>query len=148
MNRFIWRTQYDDDADAMYRGLTSVTPAGPSLTQQHFALDADINEITRRFGVKDGALPPAAIDPSYFGDFSSVPDFRQALETTREAAERFNALPAALRNRFNNDPVLLWEFVQDPGNDSESFKLGLLMDPGAPPKEPPPPTPDDVPATP
>lgn len=139
MQRFIWRQQYESVTDNQAAAATIVINEEPSLTQQHFGKDADINEIVKRFGVKDGAIQPYALDPNYYGDFSSVPDFRQALETTRDAAERFNALPAALRQRFNNDPVLLWEFVQDPANDPESYKLGLLQDPAAPPKAEPPP---------
>lgn len=128
MNRFDWRDQYDDDRDAYERALTDSIPEGPSLTQQHFAKDADINEIVRRYGISDGAIPPAAADPRYYGDFSDVPDFRQALDATRTAAERFAALPHAIRERFGNDPVRLWQFVTNEANNEEAIKLGLLKD--------------------
>lgn len=124
--RFTWRHQYDDAADAVQRANTDIGDLGPSMTQQHFAKDADLNEIVRRFGIAEGAIPPVPIDPQYYGDFTDVPDFRQALDNTREAIQRFDALPATLRNRFNNDPVALWDFVTNPANTDEAITLGLL----------------------
>lgn len=97
-----------------------------SLTEQHHKDDVDLNVMVKRMGVTDGAIPPAAIDPRHFGDFTEAADFRTALDRTREAQQRFSELPADLRARFNNDPVRLFEFVSDPNNDAESVKLGLL----------------------
>lgn len=134
--RFQWRHQYDELADAIERDATDIVDITPSMTQQHHAKDADINEIVRRFGVTDGAIPPLAVNPDYFGDFTDVPDFRESLDRTRLAIERFNALPADIRRRFNNNPLDLWDFVQNAANDEESMKLGLLFNPAAPPAPP------------
>lgn len=143
-SKFTWRHQYDEEADAFYGQASQIVNDDPSLTQQHFAKEADINEIMRRFGVTDGSIPPAAIDPKFFGDFTDVPDFRQALDNTREAAERFNALPAELRARFHNDPVELWQFVTDPRNADQSVELGLLKREAKPaPAIPPAPAPPE-----
>lgn len=132
MPRFTPRHQYDELSE-FEAGEAAITDNfEPSLTSQHFAKDADLNEIVRRFGINDGSIPPAALDPSFYGDFSSVPDFREALEQTRLANERFAALPAEIRNRFQNDPVLLWDFVTDPQNFEEAIKLGLLKREPAP----------------
>lgn len=108
----------------------------PSMTQQHHTDDCDINVMMARFGVTDGAIPPAAPDPRYFGDFSSLPDFRQAMDAIHDAKERFADLPVKLRNRFANDPTQLWAFVNDPENIEESIRLGLLERAPTPPKEP------------
>lgn len=126
MTRFKWRHQYDDAADEAERCNTRIHCCDESKTQQHFTVDADINELVRRFGITDGAIPPAAQDPSHYGDFSDAPTFRQALDQTKDAQDRFNALPANLRNRFGNDPVELWRFVNNPDNAEESVTLGLL----------------------
>lgn len=125
-NRFIWRRQYDDTADLAARRASDIVNNEPSLTQQHHAESADLNVIVARFGLKDVAIPPAAADPNYYGDFTDVPDFRQALDNTRDAVERFNRLPAPIRNRFENDPVKLYAFVTDETNVEEAIKLGLL----------------------
>lgn len=140
-SRFNWRQQYQDNARETAEGAAAAIPNNePSLTQQHFAKDADLNEIIKRFGITDGAIPPAVADARFFGDFSDVPDFRTALDQTREALEHFNALPANIRNRFNNDPVRLFAFVSDPANGEEAVKIGLLTK-DQPPKPPTPPAP-------
>lgn len=126
MSRFEWRHQYDEDRDEYERLGTDIVCEDESLTQQQFKADADINVLVRRFGITDGAIPPAVVDPAYFGDFSDEVDFRTALDRTRDAIERFEALPAELRNRFGNDPVALYSFVSDEKNAEEAVSLGLL----------------------
>lgn len=131
--RFEWRHQYDELTDEVESEASEIVNNEPPLTQQHFAKDADLNVIVKRFGVHDGAIPPIVMDPTFYGDFTDVPDFRQSIENIRNASERFNALPADLRARFANDPVELWAFVNDPANEEESIKLGLLSrDPQTP----------------
>lgn len=125
-SRFTWRHQYDDAADAVERANTDIGDLGPSLTQQHFAKDADINEIVHRFGIGDGSIPPAPNDPRFYADFTNVVDLRSALDRTIEAVVAFDLLPARLRSRFNNNAAELYEFVTDPANESEAVRLGLL----------------------
>lgn len=141
MTRFTWREQYDDEADARERAATDIDfTDSPSKTQQHFTAEADLNVIMKRFGITDGAIPPAAIDPKYFGDFSDVVDMQVALNRTRIANDNFNALPADLRRQFNNDPVQLFAWVSNPKNTEEAVKLGLLSKEAtaiAAPQEPP-----------
>lgn len=134
--RFILRKQYDDAADLAIREKTRTVNLEPALTQQHHAESADLNVLVERFGLKDVSLPPAAADPSFYGNFTDVPDFRQALDTTREAVDRFNALPANIRSRFDNDPIKLYAFVTDAANAEESVKLGLLTRENLPVPEP------------
>lgn len=137
---FIWRNQYDWSRDKLVRAATNIRcEEGSSMTMQSFKDDADINLIMARFGVTDGAIPPAAIDPKYFGDFTEAVDFRTALDNTREAAERFNQLPANIRAKFENDPYQLWTWVNDQANAEEAVTLGLLA------KTPEPPAPKETP---
>lgn len=96
----------------------------PSLTQQQFKDEVDINNIIERF-VKTGELPGDYQTPSY-GDYTETPDFHTALSAVREAAENFMLLPAHLRARFNNDPQQLLEFVSEPSNEAEAVRLGLV----------------------
>lgn len=124
--RFALRNQYDDARDRYEREQTDTYNDEPSLTNQQFTEEANLNVIVARFGVKDGAIPPAVLNPAYFGDFCDAPDFRQALDNVREAQLRFDALPASVRSRFHNNPVELWEFVHDDTNEPEAIKLGLL----------------------
>lgn len=145
MTRFQYRHQYDDDADAIARASTDIKCEDESKTMQHFAQDADLNEIVRRYGITDGAIPAPADDPRFYGDFSAYEglDLGEALRVTNDAQQRFNALPADVRKRFANDPAELWRFVNDPSNDVEAVRLGLLkrQETEAPPPKPPtPPT--------
>lgn len=124
--RFTYRHQYDEAADAIERANTDIGDLGPSLTQQHFTADADLNEIVRRYGVTDGAIPPAPQDPSAYGDFTDVPTFRQAMDNVAEAKNRFMSLPAALRAKFNNNAGIMFDWVSNPDNTEEAIKLGFL----------------------
>ena len=106
---------------------------GPSLTQQQFKDDADLNVMLERFKVTGNMPVPAAL-PQY-GDFSGVSDFRTALDTVRKAEGQFMALDAKLRARFGHDPQALLEFISDDKNREEAVKLGLV-NPAAPVPEP------------
>lgn len=122
-----WRTQYDLEDEIAHGDFTATEFNDPSLTQQQFKQDADLNVIVKRFGITKAHIPaPGATDPRYYGDFSDAFDLSEALHRTRTAQEHFESLPAELRNRFANDPVRLLDFVMDPENKDEAVKLGLL----------------------
>lgn len=125
-SRFPAQQQYDDEVRETVRADTIIFFDDASLTHQSFAKDADLNTIVKRYGITDGAFPPAALDPRYFGDFTDAVDFREHLDRVRNATDRFNALPANIRAQFNNDPVELHDFVMNPANVNESVKMGLL----------------------
>lgn len=42
---------------------------------------------------------------------------------------QFDLLPAAVRDKFQNDPAQLFDFVMDAGNRDEAIKLGLIAKP-------------------
>ena len=48
------------------------------------------------------------------------------------ADDAFMALPANIRERFNNDPAELVDFVSDDRNRSEAIDLGLVPPPAKP----------------
>ncbi|WNK13935.1 MAG: internal scaffolding protein [Microvirus sp.] len=125
--RFNWRHQYDVERDELEGNACLLYNEEPSLTQQQFAEDTDINVLARRFGLdKTNVMPPAPIDPRAYGDMTDAPDLREALDMVNTAKNRFMALPPKLRARFHNEPSELWEFVTDPENADESVRLGLL----------------------
>lgn len=96
----------------------------PSLAQQQFKDDVDINVLLERFKVT-GVMPENVVLPTY-GDFSQVVDYRSAQDALRRARDGFMDLPAAVRARFHNDPQELLEFVSDEKNREEAQKLGLM----------------------
>lgn len=102
----------------------------PSMTQQQFAEEADINEIVRRFGLT-GELPENYKSP-VSGDFTGISDFKSAMDAVLNAQAEFDQLPGELRERFRHDPQELIDFVGNADNREEAIKLGLV--PKAPEK--------------
>lgn len=97
----------------------------PSLAQQHFKDETDINVLLERFKVT-GQMPQGVRLPTY-GDFTGVTDFRSAQEAVLNARNAFMDLSASLRARFENDPQKLMDFLADPANSEEAVKLGLKV---------------------
>lgn len=108
----------------------------PSLTDQSFAAEVDINTIVDRFGIS-GTLP-LVVRPPQYGDYTGVFNFQTAMNAVRSAQENFMELPAKLRARFHNDPQELLQFVADAENYDEAVKLGIV------PKKPETPAPAPV----
>lgn len=105
----------------------------PSMTQQQFKDEADINYIIKMYdstGVYPGATGAAPREPMY-GDFTDLPDnAQQAYNQIIDAKNNFNQLPLEIRKRFNYDPSLFLDFVQDPANMKELVTLGLATSRG------------------
>lgn len=107
----------------------------PSLTQQQFADEADINYLYSKyqdtgFFYDPFTTPSSGVEPKY-GDFSGfdASDFMAAQNMLVDATSRFEALPLSIRKRFNYDPGALLEFVQDEKNRDEAIRLGLISAP-------------------
>lgn len=99
------------------------------LTQQSAKDECDINLIIER--AKRGADIAHVTDrtPQY-GDFTEIPtDLRECLIAVKKADEAFMSLDAQVRRRFDNDPVLLLDFLHDPKNREEAISLGLVAPP-------------------
>lgn len=96
-----------------------------SLAQQHFKDECDVNNILKKYESTGLVTHVANGTPSY-GDFSSVPDYQHAQNLLIEAQDRFDALPASLRKRFDNDPLVMLSFIEDPNNREEAEQLGLV----------------------
>lgn len=126
------RTPYNYDVDKASDDSGLVCPE-PTLTQQHSKDECDINFIVQRFGVT-GELPvdPHARKPTY-GDFTGVSDYRGALDAVMAADEAFMALPAKIREQFDNDPALFVDFCSsnDPADRSLAMELGLIPPPAS-----------------
>ncbi|AXL14533.1 internal scaffolding protein [Microviridae sp.] len=95
-----------------------------TLAQQQFKEECDINNIMDKFGMT-GLIPQAPLTPNY-GDFSGVYDYHSALNAIIASEEQFDALPANLRSRFDNDPANLIDFMNNEANRDEAIQLGLL----------------------
>lgn len=119
---------YDTDVASKTTGLITTLP---SLAQQQYKEETDINNIARQFGLT-GRLPSPVYLPT-FGDFTEVSDFQSALHAIQRAEASFLAMPAAVRERFNNDSQRFLEFTSDSRNAEELRALGLFRDAPSPP---------------
>lgn len=97
-----------------------------SLTNQADMDSADINKIMSRYEKTGQIIDTSGVErkPMY-GDFTEVKDFHTTLSAVRRAETAFAQLPANVRNRFDNDPQQLIDFLDKPENDDEAVKLGL-----------------------
>ncbi len=124
MKKVFVRAPYNYDGDAV-SDETGFKCDEPSMAQQQFKEESDINEIVRKFGVT-GELPSNIRAPQY-GDFTGIFDYHSAMNAVVAARDSFNAMPAEVRARFDNDPAAFVEFCSDEANRDEAKKLGLLM---------------------
>lgn len=90
------------------------------------AAACDINRIMDRYS-KTGQLPDLIRSDARYGDFTSVPDFHEAMDIVIRAEEQFAALDARVRDRFENDPAKMLAFCSDPKNSEAMIELGLAL---------------------
>ena len=122
-NAVFLRTPYNYDKDAASNE-SGLHCEDASLAQQHFKDECDINTILQKFNIT-GLLPEQTLSPRY-GDFTGIGDYHTALNRVIAAQDEFDALPAQIRARFNNDPAQLIEFLENSDNRPEAEKLGLV----------------------
>jgi len=118
------RTPYNYDTNKV-SDETGLRCDDPSLTQQQFKDEADINTIVDRF-LRSGVMPTPVSMPQYV-DYEGVFDFQTAMNVVRAADENFMRLDAKVRSRFNNSPQEFLEFFSNPDNSDEAVRLGLAL---------------------
>lgn len=96
----------------------------PSRTQQQFANSCDINNIMKQYNNNMSQIQEPV--RGFYGDFSSAPDFFTARNSICQAQESFDKLPSHVRERFDNDPGKLLQFLDNKNNQDEAIKLGLV----------------------
>lgn len=118
MTKSKFNTGYGD------RKRVQAEPEGESLTQQHFAKDADVRNIIKQYD-KTGLIANVARGVARYGDYSEVNEYREALDMVNAANNNFMQLPAEIREMFGNDAGTFFEFATDPANEEKMIKLGL-----------------------
>jgi len=122
-NSVFLRTPYNYDRDAATNE-SGLACEEPSLAQQHYKDECDINNILRQFNIT-GLLPESPLSPRY-GDFTGIGDYHTAMNRVIAVQDEFEALPAQIRARFDNDPAQLIEFLENSDNRPEAEELGLV----------------------
>lgn len=110
-------------------------PAGDSLTDESFAEECDVNNIIKRY-VQTGLMPHTKAF-GFFEDISNLPeDLMAAQQTLAEAERNFMLLPSGIRSKFDNNPIALIQWLENPANAAEAAELfgkkAAPPEPGAP----------------
>lgn len=96
----------------------------PGLTEQIHRDDCNINSVVSRYR-KTGILINAR---EKLGEYKTAPNFtfHEAMNFVSKTNEMFEMIPADIRNRFQNDPQAFSEFAENPENQDELIKMGLI----------------------
>jgi len=97
----------------------------PSMTQQQFEKECDINNIIARYQ-KTGELTHLNQNRGAFADLSEITTYQDMVNQVMKADETFAALPAQIRKRFENNPQKLIDFLNDEKSYDEALALGLV----------------------
>lgn len=107
-----------------------------SLTQAEFLDQCDINHQVALYTRSQQPLPPWPQDFDYDQVQDLTATYVDAISAINAVEEAFEDLPAAVRTRFDNDPLKMAAFLSDDNNASEAFALGLVNRPPEPPIPP------------
>lgn len=101
----------------------------PSRTRQEFSKICDINRIVDKYH-RTGVLTHVR-GPGMYGDVSQFQDmdYRECIEFVEKANKDFEGLDVNLRNKFDNDPQKLINFLDNPENREEAIKMGIFKKP-------------------
>lgn len=93
-------------------------------TEQGHKKECDINEILKKYD-KTGLITHVNRIEAKFGDFTTG-QYKTMMDQITDAKEMFQKLPSGIRNRFQNNPGKLLDFMDKPENREEAIKLGLI----------------------
>ena len=110
-----------------------IETVGESLTQQHFAQEADIKTIIKKHD-RTGIISHVARGVAHYGDYSEINEYREALDIVSNADATFMELPSQIRQMFENDPGAFFEFATNPKNREKMVEMGLAAAPPSPPR--------------
>lgn len=114
----------DDDREAAARFCEIDFTKTKSLTVQSPTEEVDINKIMAR--ISKGQTVLTSQGTPFYGDVSDFDGLQDALIKVQDAEDLFMQYPADLREKFDNDPSLLVDFLADEANRSEAEALGLI----------------------
>ena len=110
------------------RTRTVFETTGESLTQQSHASAADVRNIIKQYD-RTGLIANVNKGIAQYGDYSEINEYAEALNMVSEANESFATLPSHIREQFNNNAGLFFEFATNPKNKEEMIQMGLAKAP-------------------
>ena len=118
MTKAKFKTAYGD------RTRNGFETTGESLTQQSHAQAADVRNIIKQYD-RTGLIANVNKGIAQYGDYSEINEYAEALNMVREANESFAEIPSHIREQFNNNAGLFFEFATDPKNSEKMMEMGL-----------------------
>ena len=142
MTKMKFKTGYSD------RTRKGFETTGESLTQQSHAAAADVRNIISQYD-RTGLIANVNKGIAQYGDYSEINEYAEALNMVREAERNFQEVPSHIREQFNNNAGLFFEFATNPKNKKEMIELGLAEAPEikvevTPKSDPAPPAPHEA----
>ncbi|AXL14980.1 internal scaffolding protein [Microviridae sp.] len=101
---------------------------GESLTQQSHAAAADVRNIIKQYD-RTGLIANVNKGIAQYGDYSEINEYAEALNMVRDAEQSFQEVPSHIREQFNNNAGLFFEFATDPKNSEKMIEMGLAKAP-------------------
>ncbi len=102
-----------------------MVPEGETRTKGSMQAECDINVLMAQYE-KTGLM---AHIQEYRGRYEDLPDsmdYQSALDSILDADRAFDTLPASIRARFQNEPGVFLEFVENPKHRDEMIEMGLI----------------------
>lgn len=106
-------------------------PLSTSKTHQSFLKETNINTIMRNYS-KTGILGSLNKPTPIYGDFSDI-DFQTEQLKVVKTQTAFDQLPQKLKEKFQNSPQKLINYLKDPKNKEEAIKLNIIAKPNQEP---------------
>lgn len=95
------------------------------ITKQSHKAECDINNILKQYQ-RTGIITHVQNARADYTDLPSDVDYQNSLNILLQADETFAALPAAVRQYFNNDPSAFLGSFADPTQADKLREFGLL----------------------
>lgn len=95
--------------------------------QQHFVRNLEPGNTMRRRMRQDKTVQSFETMP--FVDLTGVGSYHDALNLQVEIRERFNALPSNIRSYYGNDPMKLYDALDDPKQQEKLYEFGIKKRP-------------------
>lgn len=92
-------------------------------TEQSHEPECNINSMLYKYK-RTGIMPNMATVPPIFGEMTGI-TLKEAMDRINTIKTKFMELPAELRDKFDNDPGKVLDFLSDEKNKDEALKLGI-----------------------
>lgn len=110
------------------RTRVSFETTGDSLTQQSYAAAADVRNIIKQYD-RTGLIANVNKGIAQYGDYSEINEYAEALNVVIRANESFAEIPSHIREQFDNNAGLFFEFATNPKNKEKMIEMGLAEAP-------------------